>query len=133
MYEKEIGKDGFPLIGPHEDIELELMLKGLKPMATFSVEPDMDPHYTGEAFEPYVEQGLFVKFTSEALPPVLEKRWYCLKGHEWRGKLAKFLYQQLTSDNLPPIFEPTDLHQIDGFLLGYPEECIERFVKKIAR
>ncbi|MUO77996.1 hemin receptor [Agrobacterium vitis] len=129
--EPEIGKCGFPLIGPHNDQELELMLRGEKPMATFSVEPGMEPQYTGEEFEPYVLNGTFVKFTAMGTPPVIEKRWFCLKGQEWRGKLAKWIYEQAQSGKNPIAFDIIDLHKVDGFLLGYTDECIDFFISKM--
>lgn len=131
--EREIGASGLPLIGPHVRRELELMLKGIKPMAAFSVEPGMDPKDCGEEFEPYVEQGLFVKFTAPGSPPVVERRWYCLKGQEWRGKLACFIDQQHEAGTLPHDFYGEDWHRMDGYLLGYPEECINHFIEKTKR
>ena len=52
----------FPLIGPHEGRELELMLAGKKPLALFSA-----PTFEAETlpikdFAPYVDDGLIIEF-----------------------------------------------------------------------
>lgn len=130
---EEWDKDGYPLIGPHAGRELELMLAGSKPMAVFSVEPDMLPEHTGELFEPYVERGLFLKLTEPGSAPVVEKRWYCLRSEEWRGKLARLLYRKLLAGELHDEFSSADLHRIDGYLLGYSKECVDHFVNEDER
>ncbi|CAN7248025.1 hemin receptor [Pararhizobium sp. LjRoot235] len=129
--DQDVDENGYPLIGPHVARELELMLAGVKPMAMFSVEPGMAPEYTGEQFEPYVEKGIFVKFTAPGSAPLIERRWYCLPGEEWRGKLSLMIYEALESDTKNSNFTSSDLHRIDGYLLGYSKECVEYFINHV--
>lgn len=129
--DRDVDENGYPLIGPHVERELELMLAGVKPMAMFSVEPGMAPEYIGEQFEPYVEKGIFVKFTAPGSPPLIEWRLYCLPGEEWRGKLALMLYEKLESNTVSSDFTSSDLHRIDGYLLGYSKECVEYFIDHV--
>ncbi len=128
-----IGACGLPLIGPHIGRELELMLAGEKPMATFSHEPGMDPAYMGYEFEPYVAAGRFDKLTSPWTPPTTEMVWYCQPGETWRGKLARFLMTRPSEHLIAAEFTEEDLHRIAGFLLGYPQECVDAFCERLAR
>ena len=126
---KTTDENGFSLIGPHVQRELELMLAGQKPMAQFYSEEGMDPEYSGIDFETYVEKGIFVKFTTPASPPLIERVWYCLPGEEWRAKLSMLVAEKLADKSIWANFSSIDLHRMDGFLLGYSKTCVEHFVK----
>lgn len=118
------------LIGPHNGKELELMLSGQKPMASFVV---MDMPYEGEngndGFEEYVQNGTFVKIIQKNKHMPYSMYYYCLPSEVWRAKLSS-LMMKLRSENQALDFTPEDLHRIDGYLLGYDKEAVDYFVER---
>ncbi|MBD8555622.1 hemin receptor [Rhizobium sp. CFBP 8762] len=126
-------------IGPHKNRELELMLTGHKPFATFTSEPGMTPDDVGDAaFKPYVERGdilMFVRRYSiggdgNGPRAEFEQRQYCLPGEEWRAKLSALISEMCMDGRAHKLFTPDDLHRLDGTLLGYPKESIEAFIQR---
>ena len=122
-------ENGFPLIGPHVGRELELMLANQKPMAKFYTENGMDLKYCGIEFELYVTVGRFVKFTTAATFPAVERIWYCQPGEQWRAKLDILINEKINDRTIWKDFSSIDLTRIDGFLLGYSKTCVEDFVE----
>ena len=116
-------------IGPHEGFELDLLLKGEKPLAKFTVE-GLDPDYEAQ-FELAINRGeiLGFKFPSDR-DRRLDRRYYCLPGEEWRVKLLELLYGQ-TSEHILNKFTEEELHRLDGALLGYSSADIDAFICKL--
>src|SRR5262245_12342915 len=119
-------------IGPHEGRELELMLKGSKPLSMF-VEP-LPPEFEGfpeKQFDQLVSQGRLKKHVSIEVtvspkgPAQIRRVLYALPEEEWR--IPALLLVQRLCDSLSPGFRP-DLERMVGLLLGYEREDIERFV-----
>ncbi|QKD04348.1 hemin receptor [Mesorhizobium loti] len=118
-----------PGIGPHNGRELELMLQGDKPMALFAAEPGMDIEDIGDAaFEPFVEEGLILKFSNIDPGTSIEERRYCLPTEEWRCKLSLLISQMCRSGEAFDVFTSNDLARLEGTLLGYSKDDIEAFV-----
>ncbi len=73
-------------IGPQEGCELELMLAGEKPLATFIAEEGLAAEYIGDSdFSSHVAAGTIKRFTLESpegFTPWMEARAYCLPGEE---------------------------------------------------
>ena len=119
-------------IGPHEGRELELMLAGKKPLAMFNddLPPDMEPPEV--AFDPYVEEGRFVK-AEVVLPlsafPGMELRYYfyALPGEEWRMERMIEIERGFHEQKLPTTRE---LETEIGRLLGYDDADIQVFVER---
>lgn len=126
----------FPLIGPHEGRELELMLAGKKRVAYFA---ECEPY---EAFRPYVENGRIVRrewkdqwervrqmfvlrgIEAEAPMPVL----YGLAGYEDQiDRLQAALDASMTVRGEALIAVEYEI----GRLLGYPEAAIEAYVARL--
>lgn len=116
-----------PSIGPHEGIELELMLKKEKDVAFFELEP--------VHFEPYISDGVLclrvdqfdtrsthqdgIKFTSYIVyrPDQAEKAAYLL---------------DLIKQGVDQTFDP-DRERAIGRTLGYTEQDIEFYLAHRAR
>lgn len=116
-------------IGPHNGIELKLMISGEKPLAVFTAEPGMSPEYIGDLeFIPYVESGEIIKFSDCDKESGVEWRLYCLPSEEWRAKLSLMILKSCRDGDVRKIFTVSDLHRLEGTLLGYSKESIEMFV-----
>ncbi|TIT00826.1 hemin receptor [Mesorhizobium sp.] len=118
-----------PGIGPHNGRELEMMLRGEKPMALFAAEPGMDAEDIGDArFKPYVAEGYILKFSHFDPATSIEERRYCLPTEEWRCKLSLLISRMCRSGEAFDVFTSNDLARLEGALLGYPKEDIEVFI-----
>lgn len=120
-----------PGIGPHEGRELDLMLKGEKPLTYFS-EPMRSSYELPDAeFEPHVKAGRIVKkdfiedWTIDGRAEQVRFLYYALPNEEWRIDAAIKL-------TMPSQRHVTDYDEIDrqlGSLLGYTEEEIDVFLE----
>lgn len=118
--------------GSHNGHELELMLRGLKPMALFIAEDVVPPEAVGDAeFSPYVEQGRIIKLVYRNDELKFERRCYCLPTEEWRGKLSNFLFRLSCEGDLTSALTPEDRTRIEGFLLGYPKESTDWHIQDL--
>ncbi len=107
-------------VGPHNGIELKLMLAGRKPLAKFVAEIGAPSHFVGDqGFEKQVSAGKISKFVAHEGD--LEFRYYYVPGQEWRVKVLELLRLQGET-----AFNEDDLHRLDGALLGYPKSDIEK-------
>ncbi|MGX9571271.1 hemin receptor [Mesorhizobium sp. f-mel] len=118
-----------PGIGPHNGRELEMMLRGEKPMALFAAEPGMDAEDIGDTrLTPYVAEGYILKFSHFDPATSIEERRYCLPTKEWRCKLSLLISRMCRSGEAFDVFTSNDLARLEGTLLGYPKEDIEMFI-----
>lgn len=117
------------MIGPHEGKELQLMLRGEKGLARFSVTQNLTPEQVGDVdFEPYVKNGTIKMHVSHSQSePGIETRHYYLPHEEWRLKLD-LLVNELMHTSAMKYFTPEDLFRLDGWLLGYSGEDIDDFI-----
>lgn len=113
-------------IKPHEGGELDLMLKGKKPLARFALE-----HKTPQtiakseaAFRPHVARGTFLRFQFKG--EEFDRIYYCRPTEEWRVKVLELVDRVLEIGAHD--FTIYDLHRLDGTLLGYSKTDIEHFV-----
>ncbi|MER9134870.1 hemin receptor [Mesorhizobium sp. M0047] len=120
-------------IGPHNGRELELMLRGDKPMALFAAEPGVDAEDIGEAhFKQFVDEGRILKFSQVDPKTSVEERSYCLPTEEWRCKLSLLIARMCRSGEAFDVFTSNDLARLEGALLGYSKESVEAFVAHAA-
>jgi len=116
-------------VGPHEERELELMLKGTKPLAMFSdiipsafVFPDAD-------FEPHVTAGRLVQkeFWTKTSDGQHDVRYlfYALPGEEWRIEEAFELCAKGQAADAAEV-EADEARM--GFLLGYSDAEVQAFL-----
>jgi hypothetical protein len=118
-----------PGIGPHNGRELEMMLRGEKPMALFAAEPGMDADDVGDAlFKPFVDEGRILQFSHIDPETSIEERRYCLPTEDWRCKLSLLISRMCRSGEAFDVFTSNDLARLEGTLLGYPKEDIEVFI-----
>lgn len=123
-----------PRISPHQGRELELMLKGEKPLAKFAADGGITPEELGDAdFAPYVSSGQIRKFTFSQYNGLVEWRLYCLPGEEWRAKLSIMLIEKSSDEYIRKNFTENDLHRMDGNLLGYSQNDIEFFIETLEK
>ncbi|WP_025091538.1 hypothetical protein [Brucella intermedia] len=116
----------------HNGRELELMLSGLKPMASFVAEDLVPPELIGDAeFASYVESGLLIKHVYRNDEFGFEMRSYCLPTEEWRGKLQNLIYQLTWERKIDGIFSREDRERMESFLLGYSKEDTERHLEGV--
>ncbi len=116
----------------HNGRELELMLSGLKPMASFVAEDLVPPELVGDAeFASYVESGQLTKHVYRNDAFGFEMRSYCLPKEEWRGKLHNLIYQLTWERKIDGVFNREDRERIEGFLLGYSKEDTERHLEAV--
>lgn len=115
---------------PHKGRELELMLKGAKPLARFVREPGAADHMATESrFAPHVRSGSVLRFAFQGADS--ERVYYCPPTEEWRVKLLELVDGALRSG--AHAFTIYDLHRIDGALLGYSKADVEFFVARWRR
>lgn len=113
-------------IGPHEGVELELLLKGDKPLAKFTLD-GLDSGYEAE-FDAAVGRGEILRFKFPCdRDRRLDRLYYCRHGEEWRVKILELLYDDSSRGYLDD-FTAEDLHRIDGALLGYSAADIDAFL-----
>lgn len=118
-----------PGVGPHNGRELQMMLRGEKPMALFSAEPGMDAEDVGDAdFQPFVEERRILKFSQTDPETSVEERRYCLPTEEWRCKLSQMISQMCRSGKAFDVFTTNDLARLEGTLLGYTKDSVEAFI-----
>ncbi|TPI51208.1 hemin receptor [Mesorhizobium sp. B3-1-3] len=118
-----------PGVGPHNGRELQMMLRGEKPMALFSAEPGMKAEDIGDAhFKPFVDEGRILKFSYIDPETSIEERRYCLPTEEWRCKLSQMISRMCRSGEAFDVFTTNDLARLEGTLLGYPKDSIEAFI-----
>lgn len=121
------------VIGPHEGIELELMLAGKKHLALFS---DVIPEHgmiaeeiiPESAFAPHVASGRLLRFARTFSAPQNHKALYVcftMPDHAWRADMVFWLKDQYTTGAWRD-YESDDV--IVGRLLGYSEEDIQHFL-----
>ena len=114
-------------IGPHEGIELELLRKGEKPLAKFTLD-GIDSEYEAE-FDAAVARGEILGFKIPCdRDRRLDRRYYCRHGEEWRVKILELLNDD-SSGGFRDNFIAEELHRIDGVLLGYSEADIVAFLR----
>ncbi len=122
------------MIGPHQDKELELMLAGKKNFSVFCeavIENQEIPEtiIPDKAFLPYVEKGIFARFSKDFLSPKMPypARYVCytVTGQEWRAKAFLWMHQECLLGNRP--FD--DAYEFFvGRLLDYEEADIVEFI-----
>jgi len=118
-------------IGPHEGMELELMLKGEKPMAMFSDTIPSSMELPEEKFLPFVQSGKIIKVEKVYQPPSLKNIkirnvYYALTGEEWRiDRLHEINKNALCREE--PITDNDEKET--GYLLGYSPEQVSCFLK----
>jgi hypothetical protein len=121
------------MIGPHEGHELELMIKGLKPLAAFS---DFVPQ-NGIINETIIPEKAFLKYTSKGTlirisadiktdSGLLRIVCFCPPDQIWRAKNYIFLREKIHTNTI--VYTNT-LDEIFGHLLGYSPEDIENFIE----
>lgn len=120
-------------VGPHEGRELELMLRGEKPL-TYLTEPLDSPYQPPyDDFEPYVKSGKFIKFEYYVFPPgddVATRRvFYSLVGEEWRIFEANELAKRDWNATSAGLDIPSE--ERFGELLGYSRDDIATYVEWI--
>lgn len=121
-------------IGPHQGIELKLMLEGKKPLAKFAADNGITAEQLGDAdFAPYVKSGRIKQFTVQKFDGFVEWRIYCLPGEEWRAKLCVLMLEKGDDPYFRKLFDENDLHRIDGALLGYEKTDVEFFIETITK
>ncbi len=131
-------------IGPHEGMELRLMLAGIKPAAMFSDTLPVSDHPMPEYdFDHYVASGNFVKnevtfpmLVQTAHPDITHIRYifYAIAREAWRVDALERVQIELHNyikahpyDKKISDFEPMDIEI--GRLLGYTEDQIDTFLK----
>jgi hypothetical protein len=119
-----------PHRGPQEGKYLNLMLRGMKPLAVLNNNEDK------KAFLPYIKQGklvlaqehtrnLEIMRNGEVVKKMPMKEWYVtLPGEEWRAKKIIKKIEQL--HNAPDELK-NKLHSEIGMLLGIPKDSIRWF------
>lgn len=112
---------------PHKERELDLMLKGAKPLARFVRDHGTGDHANVEAaFAPHVERGDVLRFAFRSENS--ERIYYCLPTEEWRVKLLELVHSTLEAG--AHAFTIYDLHRLEGALLGYSKEDVEFFIAR---
>jgi hypothetical protein len=122
----EIIKEPLPLIGPHQNVELELMLLNKKPLALI-------PLYLMAEFYPYLSSGRFVSKRFNTLGREPE---YAIAqpDQEWRISKLIAIYgrirQKINSGITPPMAMNNTDHVEIGKLLGYTDAQINAFINR---
>ena len=116
-------------VGPHEGRELELMLAGKKPLASFGDFVGSDYEVPEADFAPYVADGTFVRrevvYPSQG--PLAPGRYvyFARAGEEWRIEAIHRIHERLFvhGESTSP-----DIEREIGRLLGYAEADIEQYI-----
>jgi hypothetical protein len=128
----EPDSDAAPMIGPHEDRELELMLAGLKPLAMFYALDFEDWIIPEEDFAPHVAAGRFIKaehFFPFDTPPGARVRYVFYAVPEEQQRIAQAV--EIVRSIYIKLETPyDDQDRLLGRLLGYREEDIEFFLRQ---
>jgi hypothetical protein len=117
-----------PGIGPHEGRELDLMLRGEKPLAMFCDVVPSGYDWPDEAFAPHVAAGRIV--SKEVLTPTPDGRhtvrylYYALPDEAWRIDAIHALVATGEQDA-----DRTETEARIGRLLGYRDEDIQTFLR----
>ncbi len=124
-----------PLIGPHEGIELELMLTGRKTVAYFAECVPL------EKFQPYVSSGEIGMYEwtdhkeiliSVGCPPEIAQKLptcviYYLNGHAHVVDVLKAAFiKYYHSSGTESAFASAEI----GRILGYPEKSVAEFLRR---
>lgn len=117
-----------PGIGPHEGRELELLLAGEKPAAKFRLD-GLSEEYENQ-FRGAVERGAILEFDFPAEELHLHRRYYCLRGEEWRVKVMELVDRADVERRALGLTEE-DWHRLDGTLLGYDRADVEGFIEHL--
>jgi hypothetical protein len=117
---------------PHENKELKLMLAGEKPLALFSAESGLTSEDVGDAeFKKYVDNKSIKLYTIDNAN--YQTRVYCLPTEEWRAKLILLIRNPEVVNLTNNMFTSDDLHRLDGILLGYSKESVEKFIANLSK
>jgi len=105
-------------IGPHEGSELELMLQGIKPLAS-------KPRDVFSDFKPYFDSGELIQGDS------WDSRYFlvAIPGEEWRIDALHKIRQRFDSGEITP----KKYHYLFGRLLGYDKQDIIKFINRSER
>ena len=117
-----------PGVGPHEGRELELLLAGEKPAAKFRLD-GLSEEYEDQ-FREAVERGAILEFDFPAEELHLHRRYYCLRGEEWRVKVME-LVDRADAERRALGLTEEDWHRLDGTLLGYDRADVESFIEHL--
>jgi hypothetical protein len=120
---------------PHEGKELDLMLAGKKPLATFIAEVDAEipeKYIPEKAFYPYVQSGKIKRFSEDYYPLKIERhvRYVCftLLGEEWRAEFFLWFARQRYGVGIS--YDPSHEYII-GRLLGYSNDEMGKYIEYI--
>ena len=113
-----------PTIGPHNGMELPLMLRGEKPLSLFVGPADADYVAEDEKFAPHVQNGTIGRLTTRNAVTGEIVVLFHLPGEEWRAKILLLLHSVLDRPDLVALFDRGDLVRIFGHMLGYPPDDI---------
>lgn len=109
------------------------MLSGVKPMAMFTAEADMNPGGVGDAcFAPHVAAGRFVMHIARHEELLLETRLYSLPGEKWRGAVTSWCRRVNWLAPQFRVLTHDDWARLDGFLLGYSIASTEAWLNRQA-
>ncbi len=118
-------------VGPHEFRELELMLRGEKPLASFCTYTQSNFELPDEDFDPYVREGTFVKrefivhSSSEGPSDEVRYLYFALPEEEWRIDAA---HQLVCEEIEKPGPESPEHSAALGRLLGYTDKEVTAFI-----
>lgn len=123
-------EDELPLgIAPHEGRELELMLKGEKPLAMFYDVVPSTIELPEAAFEPFVESGRIIKkvvhYRDDKKGYTHRYLFYALPGEEWRIEEMQAFKEAMFSANYK--YDPADDRRT-GWLLGYDDRDVDVYM-----
>lgn len=119
------GLDG---VAPHEGRELDLMLRGIKPLAYFSEPVRTEFELPDAVFDPFVAVGRLVKgdFVETIRGEDIRFLWYALPEEKWRiEKAHAFCVAQAGRRT-----ETEEDAYTLGRLLGYSDNSIARYVEQ---
>jgi hypothetical protein len=120
-------------IGPHEELELDLMKVGEKPLSMFIhyLDPEDIKPFPEEEFDKLVEAKALKKFdrieehSSPLGKTVVRRILYALPQEEWRISALLFIHDYYTSTP----GRRADLERLIGMLLGYKKEDIDKYIR----
>jgi hypothetical protein len=62
-----------------------------------------------------------------------QTRVYCLPTEEWRAKLILLIRNPEVMNLTNNMFTSDDLHRLDGILLGYSKESVDKFIANLSK